>query len=223
MEWIYKYVSWAAIISGIGFLIKYLIQKKIDSYFGKKLEDHKQELAIITEKAKYDISRKLFDFEAYASKKHIVYPELYSIMFELGSEMSKFRFKFDIDTESSKKDLDNSELRSLFFEKIGPTVDRIPKAQDYFYKNELYLSKSTAAAYDEAMTTQLDCINKIVMSFLKNIKDDDWQDPSFCLINISEEDLEKAEEKIRILKETIYKELSYTHAEEITEKEKALS
>src|SRR4051794_21172355 len=90
MEWIYKYFSYTAVIAGLGFLIKYLIQKKIDSYFNTKLEDHKKELAVMTEKAKYNISRKLFDFEAYAIKKHTIYPELYQLVFEIPGKMSVF-------------------------------------------------------------------------------------------------------------------------------------
>ena len=58
MEWIYKYISITGIIAGLGISIRYLIQRKIDSYFNVKLENHKKELAILTENAKYDISKK---------------------------------------------------------------------------------------------------------------------------------------------------------------------
>ena len=125
MEWIYKYFSLTAVIAGLGFLIKYLIQKKIDSYFNTKLEDHKKELAVMTERAKYDISRKLFDFEAYAIKKHTIYPELYQLVFEVPRKMSVF----------------------TYLKEIKEVEDAINNLSDYFNKNELFLSKDVVSNY----------------------------------------------------------------------------
>lgn len=215
MEWFYKYFSLTAVIAGSWFLIRYLIQKKIDSYFNTKLENHKKELAVLTENAKYDISKKLFDFEAYASKKHTVYPELYSLTFGFWQEISRFRSRFDRDIKFSKNDMNKETFEQHFYEKIQPLVEKIPKVYDYFYKNELYLSKATAEVYEKAMHAQINFIDKIIDSFNSNLENSNWQDSSFTLIKIKEEDYDNVDNKIYLLKEIIYKELSYTHSEEI--------
>lgn len=219
MDTIRDYISWSVIIGGsitfIGFLIRYLIQKKIDSYFNTKLENHKKELAVLTENAKYDISKKLFDFEAYASKKHTVYPELYSLTFGFWQEISRFRSRFDRDIKFSKNDMNKETFEQHFYEKIQPLVEKIPKVYDYFYKNELYLSKATAEVYEKAMHAQINFIDKIIDSFNSNLENSNWQDSSFSLIKIKEEDYDNVDNKIYLLKEIIYKELSYTHSEEI--------
>lgn len=228
MEWVYKYISWGLFIggsvTGIGFLIKYLIQKKIDSYFNKKLETHKQELAIITEHAKYDISKKLYDFEAYASKRHSIYPELYSLAFESWSELTQFRYSFDANIMDFRKDLDIEALKSHFHKEFKETTDKLVNAYDYLYKNELYLSKVVTTAYNEALEAQVVCGRELGISFRSNLGDVERQrkDGIFSpLLNIDEKYLQISQEKIRILKEVIYNELSYTHSEE--QKEEALS
>ena len=165
--------------------------------------------------AEYDLSKKLYDFEAYASKKHAVYPELYSLLFEPWIELSLFRHKFDLHIAHSKKDLDRDTLKSRFNDELHPIVQKLPNVSKYFYKNELYLSKNATAAYNEAFKELADLAANIYLNFRKNSRNDNWQDPSFSLIDIDEEELQRAERKINILKEIIYKELSYTHSEEI--------
>ena len=220
MEEIYKYFSITSIIVGLWVLIRYLIQKKIDSYFNKKLENYKQELAIITENAKYDISKKLYDFEAYASKKHAVYPELYRLVFEPWKDLTRFRFRFDIDIMHSKHDLKDRELQHLFYKQVNAIVSKSSAAHDYFRKNELYLSKNTVKAYEIATSTHNIFLRKIIKAFDINRKNDNWRDPSFQLIGLDffDEDYVKGDDKLELLKETIYKELSYTHSEETEQK-----
>lgn len=221
MEWIQKYINGAAIAGIVIFLTKYLIQKTIDSYFNKQLENHKRELAVITENAKYDISKKLFDFQAYASKRHTIYPELYRIAYGLLSELSRFGDRINL-IKDIEADIDKNELRSRFREGHGPILDRLLNAHDYFYKNELYVSENTATAYKEVLTRLRILDEQTSLSFNLNISNVYWQDPNFLLIENKNHRL-KAKEKIDILKETMYKELSYTHSEEIIEKEKGLS
>lgn len=223
MEWIYKYIGVTGIITAAGFLIKYLIQKKIDSYFNKKLETYKQELAVITENAKYDISKKLFDFEAYASKKHAVYPELYAITFEFWSELTKFTYKFDLSTEFSKENMDRDAFEKLFYKALRQITAKLPEVQNYFWKNELYLSKDMSKAFEDVLYSQRNFLNKILDSFQKNIKNDNWQDRSFKLVKIPDDDFKRHKETMQVLKDTVYRELSYTHSEEMTEKEEGLS
>ncbi|MFB5936460.1 hypothetical protein ACE8FZ_24730 [Peribacillus frigoritolerans] len=214
-EWIYKYFSYAAVSAGLGFLIKYLIQKKIDSYFNAKLEnhkqelntkleDHKKELAVMTEKAKYDISRKLFDFEAYAIKKHTIYPELYQRLFEIQQQLIKFTDntkRFILIKESDKKD-------ELFIREIDQLEVTIINAEDYFNKNVLFLSKSVTSIYKETMSV----INQLYRRYNSN-----YLNNRTLLDGVSEK-IEKIDAKIMLLKESIYKELSYSHFEETEEK-----
>lgn len=226
MDWVYKYVSLTAIIAALWFLVRYLIQKKIDSYFNKRLETYKHELTIITENAKYDINKKLYDFEAYASKRHSVYPELYRLVFEPWSELSQYNRRLGTDAVIGKDEMDMQSLRSSYYEDIRPSIDKLNKTYDYFYKNELYLSKDVTAAINEALDALRTCKKEIANSYLKRSVEIEKQSPInqyVSLFYIDEEYLYDAEEKIRILKETIYKELSYTHFEEIEKKEEALS
>ncbi|MDR4928927.1 hypothetical protein [Peribacillus simplex] len=219
MEWIYKYFSFTAVIAGfiggLGFLIKYSIQRKVDTYFNaelenhkqelnKKLEDHKKELAVMTEKAKYDISRKLFDFEAYAIKKHTIYPELYQRLFEIQQQFIKFTEntkRFIFIKESAKKD-------EIFFREIDQLDVTIINAEDYFNKNELFLSKSVTSNYIETMSV----IKKLFSSYIS------YYDTNQTLLGDFSEKTEKIDAKIMSLKESIYKELSYSHFEETEEK-----
>ena len=60
-------------------------------------------------------------------------------------------------------------------------------------------------------------------SFQKNIKNDNWQDRSFKLVKIPDDDFKRHKETMQVLKYTVYRELSYTHSEEMTEKEEGLS
>lgn len=226
MDWISASINLLALAGILVFSIKHLIQKKIDSYFNTKLEDHKKDLAVLTENAKYDISKKLYDFEAYASKKHSVYPELYSLAFESWSELTQFTYRFDEDIMDLRKDLNVETLESYFDEEFRKTTKTLFKAYDYLYKNELYLSKDVTMVYNEALEAQLKCGREVGISFRGNLDDVERQrnDCQFSpLINIDEAYLYDAEEKVRILKETIYKELSYTHFEESKKKEEALS
>ena len=77
------------------------------------------------------------------------------------------------------------------------------------------MSKNASTAYNEAFKELADLATNIYLNFRKNSRNDNWQDPSFSLIDIDEEELQRTEKKINILKEIIYKELSYTHSEEI--------
>lgn len=95
-----------------------------------------------------------------------------------------------------------------------------------FIKNELYLSKDVTAAVNRALDELRICKKEIANSYLERIIEIEGQseaNPYVSLFSIDEECLYKAEQKIRILKETIYKELSYTHFEELEKKEEALS
>lgn len=215
MEWFYKYFSLTAVIAASWFLIRYLIQKKVDSYFNKRLETYKHELAIITENAKYDINKKLFDFEAYAAKRHSVYPELYRAAFEPWDRLSNFNFILKRSSSDIETDLDNRSIEIRFDEEFTPIMRGLAIAYDYFYMNELYLSESTAKAYGETLEALRDLAvetHEVFYNFYTNIADVNERDYTYILDNDGEIKM-KAKEKIQTLKGVIYKELSYTHSE----------
>ncbi|ULM97919.1 hypothetical protein L8956_04095 [Peribacillus frigoritolerans] len=207
MEWIYNIGFTAfigSVITGLGFLIKYLIQRKINNYFDIKLADHQKELADMTEKAKYDISRKLFDFEAYAIKKHTIYPELYQRLFKIQQQFIKFNEntkRFIFIKESDKKD-------EFFLREIDQLEVTIINAEDYFNENELFLSKNVTSNYIETMSV----IKELSSSYIT------YYYNTQTLLGDFSEKTEKIDSKIILLKEAIYKELSYSHFEETEEK-----
>lgn len=200
MEWIYKYFSLTAAIAGLGFLVKYLIQKKIDSYFNKKLEQHKQELAVMTEKAKYDISRKLFDFEAYAIKKHTIYPELYQRMFEISRQFGTLIIKMG---PKRPADLTKEEYSLMLIKNIKEVEGAINNAREYSNYNQLFLSKKVGSAFGDTWD--------LIMKLRKELYDSEY-DMSFTRTEVL-----KIDEKRELLKEVIYEELSYSHFEETKE------
>ncbi|MEY9865368.1 hypothetical protein ABIE66_000747 [Peribacillus sp. B2I2] len=158
----------------------------------------------MTEKAKYDISRKLFDFEAYAIKKHTIYPELYQRLFEIQQQFIKFTEntkRFILIKESDKKD-------ELFLRETDQLEITIINAVDYFNKNELFLSKSVTSNYIETMSVIKDLFSSYITNYYNNQ----------TLHGDFSEKTEKIDAKIMLLKESIYKELSYSHFEETEEK-----
>ncbi|MGG3497416.1 hypothetical protein ABES08_16945 [Peribacillus simplex] len=212
MEWIYKYFSLTAVIAGVGFLVKHLIQRKIDSYFNKRLEDHKQELTIMSEKAKYDISKKLFDFEAYATKKHTVYPELYQRVFEFWNEIIVFTQKLDMLIEADKNQHDKiSILDRLGEDGMNEALELFQKSKktfDYFTMNELFLSREVSISCAKTLKS----IRKVNTKLQSQLFEDCYN-PFLTKGGITE-----IWDEVFSFKEVIYKELSYSHFENTEEK-----
>ena len=208
MDWLYKYIGITTIIGGgLWLLIKYYIQKKIDSYFNSKLAVHKQELNNLTERTRYDLSKRLFDFEAYATKKHEVYPVIYSKIFETFNKMKEFQC--DIEAEFSLYedrlyDLTNDEQidfnRDLLLYKYKQSyaVHEVHKnAADYYFSNELFFSKS--------VTLEFDYVLKLMEDMITCYFDHLYNKP---MLN---ENLIELEKKIEQIKEILHEELSYSH------------
>ncbi|SIR37946.1 hypothetical protein SAMN05878482_103478 [Peribacillus simplex] len=206
MEWIYKYFSLTAVIAGLGFLIKYLIQRKIDSYFNTKLEDHKQELTVMSEKVKYDISKKLFDFEAYATKKHIVYPELYQHVFSISIEITELlavaevRYSWEPDTIHDLTKL-SKEQETELWDKLTDLLINCRKSLMYFEENELFLSQEIS---DQVREIFVDLNTLLTNLFEDHVYDKPTVSKESRLI----------QNKIIRLKKEFHKELSYSHYEE---------
>lgn len=209
MEWLYKYISVTAIIGGLWLLIKYYIQKKIDSYFNSKLALHKQELNDLTERTRYDLSKRLFDFEAYATKKHEVYPVIYSEIFETLNKMREYQSDIEAEfnlVEDCFYDLTSDEQidfdQNLLYYKYKQTyeVHEVHKnAADYYFSNELFFSKSVA----------FECgyVLKLMRNMINCYFDHQYNKP---LLN---ERLLELERKIDQIKTILHEELSYSHTE----------
>lgn len=209
MEWLYKYISVTAIIGGLWLLIKYYIQKKIDSYFNSKLAVHKQELNDLTERTRYDLSKRLFDFEAYATKKHEVYPIIYSKIFETINEIREYQS--DIEAEfnlnedrlydlTSDEQIDfNRDLLLYKYKKSYAVHEVHKKATDYFFSNELFFSKNVA----------LECsyVLKLMENMITCYFDHEYNKP---MLN---EGLIELEGKIEQIKTILHEELSYSQHE----------
>ncbi|MFD6440197.1 hypothetical protein ACFWDG_10380 [Peribacillus sp. NPDC060186] len=234
MEWIYKYISVTAVIAGVGFLVKFLIQRKINSYFDTRLAQYKQELDVMTERSKYDISKKLFDFEAYAIKKHTIYPELYQQVYQVRIQLVEFTFivesfhslnKEPDKTYNLKELIEDATMQNLYrlqqmkqynLEELdlkGKTIyhrewmkfsTKLNNALSFLKTNELFLSKEVSAS---CLGTLKEIANLNIYFMGKAYQ------PSF----VSKE-IEKVENKVDSLKEAIYEELSYSHFEKNEEK-----
>ncbi|MDF9592292.1 hypothetical protein P5757_26540 [Bacillus tropicus] len=205
MDWIYRYISITAVIGGLGFLIKYLIQRKIDSYFNHRLEQHKQELAALTESIKYNLGKKMFDYEAYTSKKHLIYHDIYKEIYSTFSKLIVFHEliekKFDI-KELIKYDLGNQ--KNEFFQKkvddYNEVIIQYRKTADCFTQNEIFCSKDVAQKSRDAI--------RAVQLLMQTLTDPKYYDK----VKVNNE-LYESEKRIKELKEIIHKELSYSHFE----------
>lgn len=63
------YVIFVAIL-GVTALVKHRIRSEVNNRFAKQLEEHKHDLGLATEAAKYDFQRRLAEFGHYAARKH---------------------------------------------------------------------------------------------------------------------------------------------------------
>lgn len=78
--WAYAGVALASGGISAGTLVAFgrsLIEKRIDHHWTTKLEDHKHQLDVLTEGARFDYARKIHDFGLFSSKRHEVYSHLY--------------------------------------------------------------------------------------------------------------------------------------------------
>lgn len=111
-------------IVGFGiFAFRKYIGSQIEHLFGKRLEDHKHELSLITEAAKFDFQRKIHDFTLYATKKHEAYAELNNALQNAAGKIS---------------DLEDMQKEHNFTE----TQHALREAVSRFHGYYLYLSPS---------------------------------------------------------------------------------
>ncbi len=208
MEWFYKSISILTIIgAGLWVLSRYYIQKKIDSYFHSNLAIHKQELNDLTERTKYDLSKKLFDFEAYAIKKHDVYPVIYNNIVETFNKMKSFQKEIEAEfvlEENRCYDLTNDyqidfDRELLYFKFISSSAVREvhENAVEYYSNNELFISESVAIECDHVL--------KLMGNMVTCYLDHHYDKP------VLNKYLVELESKIEDLKKRMQGELSYSH------------
>lgn len=190
MDWLYKSISVTSIITALGFLARYLIQKYIDYYFGQKLEYFKGEVNQVVEKHKYSLNKKMFDFEAYAVKKHSIYPELYKKLYIGWKEMHDYASA--IESSSEEYYFDQVKKESI--------TKNLLNLIEYFAEVELYLSKEVSGKSW-----------KIIVSFQNYIFDLFDFPPNKIEIRQGNRDVFNT---LKELKEQLHKELSYSHFEE---------
>lgn len=165
------YITSVSIISGLVlYLIRALIKDKINNYFGKKMENHKHNLQLITEQAKFDYQRKIQDFGLYTTKRHEAYAEVYKLVLIAYGKVTDLR---GLRRVLSFEDYDSEDIKKYLEEKKIPTrkiteivgkwdVDReiavkeirgyeklrffqearndYAEARNYLYLNELYMA-----------------------------------------------------------------------------------
>jgi hypothetical protein len=80
-------------IVGLGFFaFRKYIGSQIEHLFGKRLEDHKHQLNMITETAKFDFQRKIHDFTLYTTKKHEAYAELNNALQDVAGKICDLEY-----------------------------------------------------------------------------------------------------------------------------------
>lgn len=242
MEWITKYIDEAVFLTALGFLAR----KIIDFYFNAKLEKQKIESTITVEHEKHDISKKQYVFQTSVNKKHEVYPELHRLAYETWNELLRFGRRYDSELFMAEKSLDliafdsegriikknvdqeslmaRIEIESRFLEMLQIPQNKLRETNEYFKKNEIYLSKHISEAYMEVIQALNHCIWECFSSYkMKHKSDDEFWKFRFEEFFDEREIFKITEDIIHTLKDTISKELSHVHFEQSEQKEEALS
>ncbi|BBI34075.1 hypothetical protein [Cohnella abietis] len=63
----------------LGGFAKFFINSYINGFFNKKLEKHKSDLQLLIENNRFDLQRKMADFNLYTNKKHEAYMKIYDL------------------------------------------------------------------------------------------------------------------------------------------------
>lgn len=150
---------------------KIFAEKRLDLEFNKRLEKHKNDLELITNRIQFEYSLKTHDYNNYSEKKHQVYAELFSRFsiamqsmwnlmkespetnyYKLGKVRVELLLRHQLNTpEEIIKDTlnkwDNSEgfvndLNKFFWSLIVTrAIKSLDKAREYHLHNALYLDQ----------------------------------------------------------------------------------
>ncbi|MFP7479484.1 hypothetical protein [Terribacillus saccharophilus] len=182
------YVTISALLSPlIVFLIKKYIEAKVKHGFDKGLEDHKHDLQLLTKEVEYDYQRRIHDFSLFSSKKHEVYPQLYSLIsdlhmkFEIASSAYKeypdFRTdtKFDrIEEYLKKHEVSDDSIEQVKTEWLFDKQKGIQKFQTSLdFQEILVTDKKRVEAYKEFLNKELFTgseLSDLIKEFLNDIR-----------------------------------------------------
>jgi hypothetical protein len=181
MDW--KTILTSFITSGLTvFIFQTIAKNGISHYYSKKLEKFKDEIAIHSDQRKFDIQRKVYDFEKYTTKRHDVYSELFSkvnackISSLVLKEQSFLDGSFIKEKDSLKryiegyiseeKEIDllmdmynlkstealNDISKHMFSLLCKEQIKKIDVLNKYYSDNELYLSDNVAKKGKEVLS-----------------------------------------------------------------------
>ncbi|MCP3794696.1 hypothetical protein [Paenibacillus sp. CH40] len=77
--WGSYFISIPIIIATVWTALKFFSKSYVNQQFNKLLETHKHELQILMENNKFDLQRKMLDFNLFTTKKHEVYTKLFNL------------------------------------------------------------------------------------------------------------------------------------------------
>ncbi|MCM3257031.1 hypothetical protein M3664_04450 [Paenibacillus lautus] len=79
IDWGSYFISIPLIVLTVWTGIKFFSKSYVNQQFNKLLETHKHELQMLMENNKFDLQRKMLDFNLFTTKKHEVYTNLYNL------------------------------------------------------------------------------------------------------------------------------------------------
>lgn len=164
-------------------IITFVLKSIIGNWFTKSLEGYKNDLVITVESQKNYFQKKLQDFSLFNTKKHEIYPHLYSLILQAEGQISSLTGLRTIPDfkEYGSDDLRNFlESKSILKTKIEELVkllnidkeladreinkylniiepqiakQRFNEAKNYYLLHELYLTNSCSELVDKALKT----------------------------------------------------------------------
>lgn len=116
-------------------VLKKVISGYIDNKFEEKIIKYKHELNLLTENARLDIQRKIYDFSLYSSRKHDIYVELYKkILVSHGQVIGLMGIRDSVDLNKLDKShiielMKNNNFNEQHIIRIAKDWDSDQKAQ----------------------------------------------------------------------------------------------
>ncbi|GAV11334.1 hypothetical protein [Paenibacillus sp. NAIST15-1] len=91
IDWGSYIISIPLILATVWAGLRFLAKKYVEQEFSKRIENHKHDLNLLVEANKFDIQRKMYDFNLYTTKRHETYMKLYNLFLEASSRVSRFQ------------------------------------------------------------------------------------------------------------------------------------
>jgi len=129
----------AAVWTILFFATKKYLENTIAASFDKKLEDHKHDLQIASEEAKFDFQRKIEDFNLFVTQKHEKYSELYGKLLEAFSRVTNL---YGLKSELTYEEHNEADIRRIMEKENFPEG----KIQEIF---QIWEAKDKSEAIDQ--------------------------------------------------------------------------